>query len=720
MDAVTPSLYSAGWYRVAQLQPKWRLHVRVDRQQSRDQTWYVLSNAVGAKSSRLDRAAYAIVGRCDGNASLEQVWQALIANDSSHAPTQDEVISVISQLVGDGFLQCDRWPDIDRLLHEGSRERKNKRSNKLNPLSLRIALGNPSRVLRRQTRLAHRLFNGFGLAAWSLLLVIAAVTVVGHADALMRHADTWLSTPRYWLLAWLLFVPVKFIHEWAHALAVRRFGGQVREVGIGLMMFFPAPYVDASDANRFSSAQQRAIVSAAGVAAELALAAIAVLIFAHSEPGWTNDIAFTVAFIGGVSTLAFNANPLVRMDGYFVISDLLRLPNLAARSANHWQNIMLRRLMGIAAIKPVQAAQGERKWLLLYAPSAWLYRIMISLWLVIWAGEIHRWLGAALALLMLLWLLLLPLAKLLAAAARNAASFRQRVIAPTRLGVAIGIAALLLAFAPLPDTQISQGIVWMHEDTQLRAPIEGFARSWDGQDQSEVKAQQRVLQLVDPVLDAERQRIVQRRPGLDAELYATLRVDPSRSRQIQEQLASLDAELVRINERVAQLQIVSSAAGTLGIAKPDDWPGRFVKQGEIVGVVRNDRPAVVRVALTQDDAARISRDSRAVLVRLAEEPTQVLGSHLLRQQPAATIKLPSPSLAQINGGPIQVDPSDKEQLKPAYPTFLLDVELTEASARAHLGGRAWVRFEFGQAPLLTQLARSIRQTIRWRFASESV
>ena len=168
------------------------------------------------------------------------------------------------------------------------------------------------------------------------------------------------------------------------------------------------------------------------------------------------------------------------------------------------------------------------------------------------------------------------------------------------------------------------------------------------------------------------------------------------------------------------MQIVSSAAGTLGIAKPDDWPGRFVKQGEIVGVVRNDRPAVVRVALTQDDAARISRDSRAVLVRLAEEPTQVLGSRLLRQQPAATIKLPSPSLAQINGGPIQVDPSDKEQLKPAYPTFLLDVELAEASARAHLGGRAWVRFEFGQAPLLTQLARSIRQTIRWRFASESV
>lgn len=716
-------MFSPLWYRAANLKPKWRLHVRADRQVSRQQVWYVFSNSAGARSSRIDSAAYALIGRCDGQVTLEEIWQALLKKDAEQAPTQDQVLSTMTQLVGDGFLECESWPDIGQLIHNDEVAATAKRSAKLNPLSIRVPLGNPSRLLRRHTRWAHRLFSYGGLTVWLVLLLAAGLVCVGNFDELSTHAQTWLNTPRYWLLAWFCFVPVKLIHEWAHALAVRRFGGQVKEVGIGILMLFPAPYVDASEANRFSSSRARALVSAAGILAELAMAAIGVLIWYSSEPGWLRDIAFTVAFIGGVSTLMFNANPLMRMDGYFVLSDWAQLPNLSTRSASHWQNVLQQSLLGVAATRPVQTAVGERKWLLAYAPAALAYRLAISLWLVLWIGEFNRWLGILTGLLMIFWIAIVPLNRLLVNARQSAQSYRQRLLAPSRLLLAIGLLALLGAVVPFPDQRIAEGVVWTDEHNQLRAPIEGFVAAKQIRNTSSVRRDELVLLLEDPVLNAERQRLIQRRPGLQSELYASLRTDPARSSMVQEQLGSLEASLARIDERIAQLQIQAGSDGELSITTPQDLPGRFVKQGEVVGVIKTRRAPIIRVALDQDEAARVTSESKGVSVRLAELPGQALAAHLHRQQPAAATKLPSAALAEVNGGSIQIDPKDKDGTKPAYPTFLIDVELANesgASRHAALGGRAQVKFEFGYAPLWSQLARTMRQTIRTRFAAEQV
>ncbi len=683
----------------------------------------MLSNSAGARSSRIDSAAYALVGRCDGQASLEQIWQALLKIDPEQAPAQDQVLATVAQLVADGFLECESWPDIAQLMHNDEVAVKAKRSSRLNPLSIRIPLGNPSRLLRRQTRWANRLFSYGGLGIWLGLMLAAALVCAGNFATLAEHAKTWLNTPRYWLLAWFCFIPVKLIHEWAHALAVRRFGGQVREVGIGILMFFPAPYVDASEANRFSSNRARALVSAAGILAELALAAIGLLIWSNSEPGWLRDTAFTVAFIGGVSTLMFNANPLMRMDGYFVLSDWAQLPNLATRSTSLWQNLLQGSLLGVPATNPVSPAAGEYKWLLGYAPAALAYRLAISLWLVLWIGEFSRWLALLCAMLMFLTIVVVPLVRLLGNAQRSAPGFRQRVMAPSRMVIAIAVLALLGALVPLPDSRIAEGVVWTDEHNQLRAPIEGFVSANPIYNERKVQRDELVLQLEDPVLSAEQQRLLQRRPGLQSELYASLRADPARSNLIQEQLGSLEASLARVEERIAQLRVQAGSDGELGITTPQDLPGRFVKQGEVIGVIRGARAPIVRIALDQDEAARIASDTRGVSVRLAELPGQALAARLQRQQPAATTKLPSAALAEVNGGAIQVDPKDKDGTRPAYPTFLIDVELANEpgqSQPAQLGGRALVKFEFGYTPLWTQLARATRQTIRLRFAADQV
>jgi putative peptide zinc metalloprotease protein len=714
----SPSLFSALWYRVAALAPRWRVHVRVDRQPARGETWHVLSQGASGRSLRIDAAAWAIVGRCDGSTPLQIIWQARLDEDAEHAPTQDEVIALVSQLVADGFLECASWPDIEAVVeHDAALERR-RRMQRLSPLALRIGLGDPSRWLRPLDALARLAFSPAGALAWLLLVAWGAGHAIAQADELLRHAARWAGTPRYWLLAWLCYAPVKLLHEAAHALAVRRFGGAVREAGIGLLMGFPAPYVDASEAERFPSHAHRALVSGAGILAELALAALAVVLWQASEPGWVRDLAFTVAIIGSTSTLLFNANPLVRMDGYYLMCDALQLPNLAARSGASRRAQLLARVLGLDEREAPRSAPGERRWLIAYAPAAWLYRAGVCAWLVVWAGSLHRLAGLALAAASVGWLFVLPALHALREARATPATWHGHRRAGRRAALAVAVLAALAA-VPVPDRSVSAGIVWVPDEARVRAHIDGFVAGIDLAHASPVQPDDPLMRLDDPALRSERERLLGRKPGLDTQLFSSLRVDPARSRQVEEALLSLDSEVRRIDERLAQLSVTAPSAGRIGWARPDDLPGRFVKQGETLGYVLGDRPPVIRVALAQDEAARLAQGAHAVEVRLAEAPGDALPATLLRDAPAPASKLPSSALADRFGGPIVVDPSDADALKPAQPTFLIDVALADPQA-AGIGARAWVRFDHGAAPLALQALRWMRQTVRTRFSSDEI
>ena len=97
-------------------------------------------------------------------------------------------------------------------------------------------------------------------------------------------------------------------------------------------MFLPVPYVDASSSAAFQEKWRRALVGAAGIVVELVLASFALLVWLNVEAGLLRAFAYNVMLIGGVSTILFNGNPLLRFDGYYVLADLLEIPNLADRA----------------------------------------------------------------------------------------------------------------------------------------------------------------------------------------------------------------------------------------------------------------------------------------------------------------------------------------------------------------------------------------------------
>lgn len=710
-------LHSVLWHRVAPLVPRWRLHARADRQTARGATWHVVSGDGRSDTLRLDAAAWAIAGRCDGRRTMAALWDEALADDPQHAPTQDEAISIVARLVDARVLDCDGLPDVDALLDDDRRDASRRLRARLNPLAPRIALGDPSRWLRPFDGLARQAFSPLGAGAWVALLAAAALVALTEWDAVARHADRWLDSPRYLLLAWLLWVPMKLVHEAAHGLAVRRWGGGVHEAGIGLMLLWPAPYVDASAASRFADPQQRAWVGAAGIVAETALAAIGLLVWAATGPGWVNDAAFVVAVVGTVSTLLFNGNPLLRMDAYFVVCDLFGVVNLGPRSGQWWQARWQRLLLGLRDAHGPEPARGERPWLEAYAPLAWLWRASLLAALVLWAGSASRVLAAVLGLAAIGWLVAMPLLRLVRAPHEGGVPLAVRASARLRL-VAVAVALVVVALVPLPDRVVAPALVWAPDEARVRAGVDGFVTTVAAEDT--VARGAALLRLDDPALRRERERLLQAQPGLRAELFTHLRSDPARARQAEEAIARSQAELADVEARLARLAVDAPLAGRFATERPQDLPGRFVREGDPVGWVLDDGAPLLRVALDQDDAARLGAGVRAVDVRLAELPGAVLRARLVRQAPAAVDTLPGAALGDRGGGPIAVDPQDRDGLRPAQPTYVIDVRIDDPMVSpARPGGRAWVRLDLGSASAAAQVGRWLRQTVRGRFAPDS-
>jgi len=250
------SLFSSQWHRVRDVCPRLASDVEVSRHVYRGELWE----------------------------------EALVELDQS-APTQDEWIGLIAELYSADLLVVDRRVPTERLFDRREEHRTSeRRSRYLNPLYLRFALYDPDEWLNRFIPLSKWVFSRFVGLAWLLLLVIASISMVVNGDELWHAmSDGEVLNARNATILFLLYPVIKLLHEFAHALAVKRCGGEVHETGISLMVMLPLPYVDASASSFFAHKYDRMLVSAAGIFVELACAAIGVLLWA-STSGLLQDI----------------------------------------------------------------------------------------------------------------------------------------------------------------------------------------------------------------------------------------------------------------------------------------------------------------------------------------------------------------------------------------------------------------------------------------------
>jgi len=720
------AVHSARWHRVSGLTPRLLPLVRPRRQLLRGETWYLLADPISGRSVRLNRAAYGIAARLDGQRTVQQLWDRALQRAGDTA-TQDEVIDLLAQLREAGLAQFDRAADFDALLPH--LERIARPSGRGNLLAWRIPLADPSALLDRLRPLQRVMFSRAGWWLWIAAMVVLLALALQHAPELWAHGQRWLATPRFVALAVALYLPIKLVHELAHGLAVRRWGGQVREAGVTLMLLMPVPYVNASAATSFSDRKQRIAVSAAGIMTELALAALALPLWLWLDDGLARDGAFVTLVICAVSTVLFNANPLQRLDGYYILGDALELPNLGPRSRAWWLDLLRRRLLRVPAAEAMPVARGETPWLALYAPLSWLMAVAITTLAVAWLGQLSFALGLVCAALLGWQMLLRPVLRL-AAQLRSAALGQNRATRRWRR-LALGGGALLavVLLLPWPRYTLVQGVVWPPADAQLRIEEAGFVDAVLAPDGQMLRAGDVVLQLSSPQLESLQAQQAALVAALQAELQNALPANAmpgadARAGDAQAELIVAQAELDRLRERQAALTVRALSDGRLALPHADDLPGQFVRRGRLLGQVLTKAPPVVRVALPETEASDLRNRPGAVSVRLRGSPRQLNPAYLLRDSVGAVMRLPSAALSTRHGGQIVTDPADSDDQKPLAPVVLLDVQLDAASdasseaAGGRIGERAWVRFGAGASPLALRLAQMLREQVLRRFNAQ--
>ena len=209
----------------------------------------------------------------------------------------------------------------------------------------------------------------------------------------------------------------KICHEFGHGLACKKFGGECHEMGVMLLVLTPCLYCNVSDAWTLPCKWRRAFIAAAGMYVELVLASIATYVWWFSEPGMVNQLALNVIFVSSVSTILFNANPLLRYDGYYILSDLLEIPNLRQKASSILQRTAGEWMLGIEA-KPDPFLPVQSKWLfILYSVAAAAYRWLITLsifWFLYGLLEPYglKILGQVIAMTAIYGLLGMPLVRL--------------------------------------------------------------------------------------------------------------------------------------------------------------------------------------------------------------------------------------------------------------------------------------------------------------------
>ena len=325
-------LYSPSWYRVAELQPRLRSHVRIHRHHYRGDLWYVLEDRVSRKVHRFNPVAHYLIGLMDGRRTVQEIWDNAITKFGDDAPTQEEMIRLLGQLHSSEVLQTEVTPDLAELMRRAKRStRKTWLQNLMSPLSIRIPLFDPDSALERWLPWYRPLFGWFGACLWCAVVGTALFAGASHWRELTEDITSHALAPQNLVIMWLTFPVLKLLHEFGHACATKAWGGEVHEMGVMLLVLMPIPYVDASAASAFRQTSHRATVGAAGMIVELFVAAIALLLWLEIEPGIVRAVLYNVMLIAGISTVVFNANPLLRYDGYYILADLIQIPNLRAR-----------------------------------------------------------------------------------------------------------------------------------------------------------------------------------------------------------------------------------------------------------------------------------------------------------------------------------------------------------------------------------------------------
>ncbi|MCI0491460.1 MAG: HlyD family efflux transporter periplasmic adaptor subunit [Planctomycetes bacterium] len=348
-------------------------------------TSWIVKDPVTLEHFQFSAEEYSLLERLRQPVSIGELQRGFSRQFPPQTVSPPAVWEFLSRLHSAGLLISDAEGQGLELLSQRRRERLRRWAWAWTELlAIRFRGIDPDMFLTALHNRCRWFFSPLAMLAATLLILLASSIVVGHFAEFVGRLPQLSALGDLRNVAWLLLAigGVKVLHELGHALACKHFGGEVHELGFMLLAFSPCLYCDVTDAWRLTSKWQRIAVSAAGMAVELVLASLATILWWHSQSGVVNLLALDVMVVSTVGTLLVNGNPLLRYDGYYMLSDFVETPNLWQRSREALRKLATDWFMGQPVPDDPLVPAGHRPWLIAYALASKMYVAIVCVAIV--------------------------------------------------------------------------------------------------------------------------------------------------------------------------------------------------------------------------------------------------------------------------------------------------------------------------------------------------
>ena len=594
-----------------------RADITIVEQVYRGETCYVVKDLAAQKYFRFGAAEIRVMRCFDGKKTSAQIAESLTGDGLSISPSTVDAFA--QKLANAGFLER-TLSERSTLQIERLRAERNKRRQpqlfRGEWLRMRWSFGDPDSFMNRTIPgirwMFTRAFAAVSVvlfAAYSYLVVSRWAEFTTAVSATFSFSTITLANA---VTLWIVGAVVILIHELGHAYTCKFFGGEVRELGFMLLYFQPAFYCNVSDAWSFPQRSARLWVTAAGMWIQLVMAGVAAIAWGLLAPGtWLATAAIATMIIGGATTVLTNANPLLPLDGYFALTDVLEIPNLRHRAYAYARWWVQQRVLRIDAPEPSATAR-ERKVFLIYGALAAAYIALLlgflSVFVLGWAGRELGAVGVIAAAGVLMILLRTRLTEWVRSAILLVRTRRATLLKVRRpLTVLVVVGLLVMMLVPWPLTSSGTMTVSPVSSSRVNAAAEGVVAEVLVSEGMRVEAGAPLARLANPALDLailESARAVDSLSALEVSARSNGRADESS--RVEAERESAAASLAALERRASELTLRAPTAGTVVTRRPEQAVGRKVSAGDSLLALAAIDSVELRVQLRGAGATRVS------------------------------------------------------------------------------------------------------------------
>ena len=712
------STFSESWYQVADARVALLPTVKAQPQRYRGKPWVMLEDPYSQRYFRVTPEAHAFLKSLSTERSVDELWHEHALAHPDRVPGQDEVVRLLSQLHLSNLLHFKGQPHNDLIFERSRSMRRRESVGKLMAfLYVRVPLVNPDRWLDRLQPLLLRMTGPWAWALWWVVLLAGGATVIEHRDALAQHSQGMLAVSNLgWL--YLSLTLVKVLHELAHAFVCKRYGAHVPTMGVMFLILTPLPYIDATATWSLRSKWQRAHVGAAGMLAELFIAAVGALVWAHTGDGLVHSVAFNVMVVGSVSSLLFNGNPLVRFDAYYILADLVEIPNLYQKGQQQWLYFANRWLLGLRNSMSPATDPSEWWWFTAYGAAAFFYRISITISIVMFVTDQWFGVGLLMAATTAFGMLVMPARKLISHLAGPALHGR-RSRALTAVALLVGLLYLLLVWSPMPYAMRAPGVLEARNSSMIYSEVPGMMVELPARHGQALRRGDLIARLRNPDLELQLELSRLQRREIQAQQRLALLRMPADVAPLQQRLDVLDNRIKELEDIIAGLVLHAAHDGEWVAPQLHERLGGWLERGFALGEVIDRTHFRFTAVVEQDMAAQLFQaEQHTGGLRLHGQASQLIKAEQIGLVPYQRQKLASPALGFLGGGDVAVRPDDSSGTQTAEAFFEIHASIADTSlamVSAYHGLSGVLRIDLPARPLYERAREALMQVLQKRY-----